>query len=577
MNIKIGGPAGAGIKSTGMIIGKTLNRLGLRVFEYSEYPSLIRGGNNTEQIYASNVAAYSQVSPVDILLALNKETVDLHLSELTDGAAIIYDGKVTKLATKDPKYRWLDVPMLQIARDLGNDIMQNNVGVGAIDQLLGVSMDIGRAIVRLEFKDKKLDVIDANLQALQAGYEYVAKRFPSETVHHVEVSASGSGCFINGSEAIGMGAIAAGIGLYAAYPMTPSSPILHFLAEHQYKYGYVVRQSEDEISAVNIVIGAMHNGVRAACGTSGGGFALMNETLALSGMTETPLVIVLAQRPGPATGLPTWTEQGDLQYAIRAAHGEFPKFVLAPGDPVEAFQTMADAFNLAERYQTVVIVLTDKYLGESSMTVPAASLFLSLSRLSLDRGAVLTQEELLKQQNYQRYEMTDTGISPRSFPGMQKGIFVANSDEHEYHGLVDESSQMRTIQVKKRLRKGEVASKQLPGPAIIGTKDAPITLITWGSSKLPAMSVIGGLSSGQQGKVNLLHFSYLWPLNIEAISAALLKLANKKTLMIEGNATGQFQSLLKEHFNFSPTGYLRRYDGRPIYPEQIISALGQLA
>lgn len=578
INIKIGGAAGAGIKSTGMIIGKTLNRLGFRVFEYSEYPSLIRGGHNSEQIYASTTAAYSQIEPVDILLALNKATIDLHISELRENATIIFDSKVTQPTQKDAKFHWLDVPMLQIARDRGNDIMQNNVGIGVVIKLLGITLDVPTAIIREEFKGKKQEVIDANITSLQAGHDYIDSGGASGPRPPELRSGAAGGdptVFLNGSEAIGMGAIASGIGLYAAYPMTPSSPILHFLVEHQQEFGYVVKQPEDEISAANIVIGAMHVGVRAACGTSGGGFALMNETLALSGMTETPMVVILAQRPGPATGLPTWTEQGELQYAIHAAHGEFPKFVLAPGDPIEAFQMMADAFNLAERYQTVVILLTDKYLGESSMSVPS-SLFPSPSPLSIDRGAVLTQEELSNTPDYQRYAVTENGISPRSFPGMQNGIFVANSDEHDYHGLASETQEMRLLQMDKRLRKGALASRQLPGPILIGSKEAPITVITWGSSKLPAMSAMDGLASGQQAKINILHFSYLWPLNTDAISKALESIKDKKTLIIEGNATGQFQSLLKEHFDFSPTSYLRRYDGRPIYPEQIIEKCQQL-
>lgn len=559
-----------------MIIGKTLNRLGLQVFEYSEYPSLIRGGHNSEQIYASASAVYSQVAPVDILLALNKETVDLHVSELKDGAAIIYDSKATQLSEKNPKFRWLDIPMLQIARGHGNDIMQNNVGIGAVCKLLGIPLDIPKAIITEEFKDKKREVIDANLTSLTSGYDYTMEKFAESINQNFKIYYNPSGrndyntFFLNGSEALGMGAIAAGIGLYAAYPMTPSSPILHFLSEHQREFGYVVRQPEDEISAANIVIGAMHNGVRAACATSGGGFALMNETLALSGMTETPLVVILAQRPGPATGLPTWTEQGELQYAIHAAHGEFPKFVLAPGDPVEAFQIMADAFNLAERYQTLVIVLTDKYLGESSMSIPS----LPFSQISIDRGAVVSRGELLQEPDYQRYKITETGVSPRSFPGMKNGIFVANSDEHEYHGFTDETSKMRITQVDKRLRKGASASTLLPGPQLIGPKDAAITVITWGSTKLPALQALS-MNNEQKtmNKINILHFSYIWPLNIDAIKASLLNLSSNKTLIVEGNATGQFQSLLKEHFGFTPTGYLRKYDGRPIYPEEIIQKL----
>ena len=471
--------------------------------------------------------------------------------------------------------------MLETAKKLGNPLLMNTVGVGAILKLAGLATETTVKILAEEFGRKGKDVVEANLNALRSGFEYIKDSPPGRVLQGESLRSWGQELLITGSEAMGLGAIAAGLGLYASYPMTPASPLLHFLAAHQDEFGYVVRQPEDEIAAANMVIGAMHAGVRAMCGTSGGGFALMNETLALAGMTETPMVIYLAQRPGPATGLPTWTEQGELQYSIHAGHGEFLRFVLAPGDPREAFLMAAEAFNLAERYQAPVIILGDKYLGESAMTVDG----LDLDSVSIDRGAILTERDLSKRKNFQRYELTDNGISPRSLPGMAGGIYTANSDEHEYHGSVDESSQMRVWQQGKRLKKLAAAAGKLPGPKLIGDPKAETTIITWGSTKMPALQAIEMIRSrGPVAKinlnrapplVNLLHFSYLWPMNQEAVNAALSNIGSR-TLIVENNATGQFESLLKSQVGFVPTGKLRKFDGRPIYPEEIINALERL-
>jgi len=475
-----------GVKSVGMTLAKTFSRLGLKVFEYSEYPSLIRGGHNTETIHVSDEAAYSQVGPVDILLALDKNTLDLDVAEVKNGGTIIFDSKFAAIQSRDNKYKWVDLPMLETAKKLGNPLLMNTVGVGAILKLAGLATETTVKILAEEFGRKGKDVVEANLNALRSGFEYIKDSPPGRVLQGESLRSWGQELLITGSEAMGLGAIAAGLGLYASYPMTPASPLLHFLAAHQDEFGYVVRQPEDEIAAANMVIGAMHAGVRAMCGTSGGGFALMNETLALAGMTETPMVIYLAQRPGPATGLPTWTEQGELMYAIHAGHGEFLRFVLVPGDPQEAFLLAAEALNLAERYQAPVIILGDKYLGESAMTVDG----LDLDSVSIDRGAILTERDLSKRKNFQRYELTDNGISPRSLPGMAGGIYTANSDEHEYHGSVDESSQMRVWQQGKRLKKEPAAAGKLPGPKLIGDPKAETTIITWGSTKMPALQAI---------------------------------------------------------------------------------------
>ncbi len=569
ISIKVGGPAGAGVKSVGQILAKTLQRLGFRVFEYPEYPSLIRGGHNTELIQASIEKKYSLTKPVDLLIALDDKTLSLDLSEVIPGGMVIFDSK-SDFKSNSPKIIFISIPLSEIALKLGNPLMANIVAVGAGLKVMGLSTEITSKLLADQFSKKGPDVVAANVKALEAGWNFVKDKALKPILNPVGNLKSLNGLMMNGNEALSLGAVSAGLGLYAAYPMTPSTPILHYLSAHQQEFGYIVRQAEDEISAVNMVIGAMHMGVRAMCGTSGGGFALMNESLALAGMTETPLVVILVQRPGPATGLPTWTEQGELQYAIHSGHGEFLRFVLAPGDNEEIFQMVFEAFNLAERYQTPAIIMLDKYLSESSMSC----INLSADKFTIDRGRISDPKKLKKIKNYQRYQLADDGISERSLPGMENGVFCANSDEHEYHGLVDESSSMRIWQVDKRLRKLETAVKFMPGPQFIGPKDAKITIISWGSGKLPACQVMA--TNNQQlttnNAINVLHFSYLWPMNVKAVSQALENCA-PNTLLIEQNATGQFQSLLKEQIGWEPAAILRKYDGRPFFAEEIVEKI----
>lgn len=574
ISIKVGGPAGAGVKSVGQILAKTLQRLGFYVFEYPEYPSLIRGGHNTELIQASIEKKYSLTKTVDVLIALDDKTLNLDLPEVIPGGMVIFDSKID-FKPDLPKITFISLPMSDMAAKLGNPLMANVVAVGAGLSAMGLNTEATAKLLTDQFLKKGQDVVSANIKALEAGWNFVKEKSVKPILNSPTGLKISNNLMMSGNEALSLGAISAGMGLYTAYPMTPSTPILHFLAAHQNEFGYIAIQAADEITAVNMVIGAMHMGVRSMCGTSGGGFALMNESLALSGITETPLVVILVQRPGPATGLPTWTEQGELQYAIHAAHGEFLRFVLAPGDNQEIFQMIFEAFNLAERYQTPAIIMLDKFLSESSMSCGN----LSADKFTIDRGKITDPAKLKKSKNYQRYQLADDGISERSLPGMVNGVFCANSDEHEYHGLVDESSSMRIWQVDKRLKKMDTASALMPGPTLIGPKDADITIVTWGSGKLAGMEAMRLMNrkqeTGNNEKINLLHFSYIWPMNVRAVSRAL-KNCGKSTLLIEQNATGQFQSLLKEQTGWEPAAYLRKYDGRPFYGEEIVEEISKL-
>ncbi len=370
---KIGGEAGFGIKSAGMMLAKIFMKTGYETFDYTEYPSLIRGGHNTYQVMVDILEVNSVTKSVDILVALNQETIDLHRDELSVDSVVIYDQDKIKNIRPQEHVNFLPIALTTIAKQSGSEVMRNVVALGATLAILQQPRNIADQVIRENFKNKGTEIVKNNLQALAAGYKEAKKIFHQDFMCQLPVVKKNNNILIASNEALALGAIANGLNFYAGYPMTPSSTILQYVAQVAEKTGIVVKHAEDEISVINMTLGAAHVGARAMTATSGGGFALMTEALGLAGITETPIVIVDCQRPGPATGLPTWTEQGDLQFVLRAAQGDFPRIVIAPGDTVEAFHIGAEALNLAEIYQTPVIVLLDKFISEGSSTVPEFS------------------------------------------------------------------------------------------------------------------------------------------------------------------------------------------------------------
>jgi 2-oxoglutarate ferredoxin oxidoreductase subunit alpha len=348
--------------------------------------------------------------------------------------------------------------------------------------------------------------------------------------------------------------------------MTPSSTILHTLADLSKQTGMIVRHAEDEIAVMNMCIGASFAGARAMCATSGGGFALMNEALGLAGITETPLVAVEVQRPGPATGLPTWHGQADLQFVLNSAQGEFPRVVIAPGDPEECFYLTSEAFNLADKFQTPVIVLSDKYLGESDFTVNK----FDESKLTIDRGELLSQKDLINFENYKRYKITPSGVSKRSVPGMRGGRHLANSDEHDEFGFTSEEAKNATDQMQKRMRKEEAIRKILPKPKLVGPKNADVTFVSWGSTKGAILEAIQLLS--KQGiKANFLQIKYIWPFQSREVETILK--SSKKLVLIEGNYNGQLGRLIAQETGIRIKNKILKYDGRPISADEIFQKI----
>ncbi len=563
---KIAGEAGFGIKSAGIMFGKIFMKAGYEIFDYVEYPSLIRGGHNTFQLIVGTHSVNSVTKGVDILVALNQNTVYSNITELVPGGVVIYDKDKVKLTAKY-KAQGIAIPLTTLAKQAGGELMRNVVAIGATLALVDQDLKIANQIVKNNFKRKGEKIVDNNLKALKLGFDFIKKNFKQDFLCCLPTLEAKNNILITANESLALGALAGGLNFYVAYPMTPSSSILHYLASVAQKLGIVVKHAEDEIGVINMALGASHAGARAMVGTSGGGFALMVESLGLTGLTETPLVIVNVQRGGPATGLPTWTEQADMQFMLRAAQGVFPRIVLAPGDAQEAFDLGAEALNLAETYQLPILILSDKLIAEGNSTVPA----FKTNHLKINRGKLLNQTQLNKIKGYKRYKVTNDGISPRALPGMKNGLFIANSDEHNEYGFSEEGSANRIAQVDKRQRKLDTFAKVLPEPIIYGNPKAKKTIVIWGSTKGVLLDAYTELKSRQQKKIKIMQLQYIWPFATDFVKQVLNK--SRKVLLVENNSNAQLGQLIAQETGIIIKDKLLKYDGRPFYREEIIKVL----
>lgn len=579
---KIGGEAGFGIATSGLIFSKIASRLGLNIFDFIEYPSLIRGGHNAYEVRVSDKKISHLKSTIDLLVCLNQETFRLHHHRLTPQSFVIYDPDEFNFQENFIK---VGVPFSKILKDLNSQtVMKNTIALGACLALLGSKLDPLYEIIESQFQKKGQEVINFNKKFALAGYQHIlnhSHQLINNWLSKNNADQSGNKLVLSGNDAFSLAAVMADCRFYAAYPMTPSSSVLTTLASWQTKTKMVVRHAEDEISVINTALGASFAGVRSAVGTSGGGFALMVETLSLAGITETPLVIFLAQRPGPATGMPTWTEQGDLLFAVNAGHGEFFKIVLAPGDQEEMIDLTLKAFNLADFYQTPVIILSDMFLSESHQTVEKTMIEKILNQYQIDRGKIIFK---LNQNNnpssaftaFPRYLDQPDGISLRLIPGYPNFYYQANSYEHKEDGHTTEESQERIIQVNKRNKKIiTYLEKDFAQPKIFGNLEASeLVFVSWGSNKgaiLEAQNILA-----EKGiKTAFLHFSYVYPLHKEKI-INLINDPKKKYLLIENNSWGQFGKLITQETEVVIQNKLLKYDGRPIHPEEIINFVHNL-
>ncbi len=567
----IGGEAGFGIMTTGAIFSRIASRMGYHVFDYVEYPSLIRGGHNAYEVHLSEEETGTLLPTVNLLVCLNEETYNRHKNKLTNSSMVIYDQEEFNIVEDHPK---ITVPFGKIITDLkGQTVMKNTIAIGAILAVLGADLVNLNQILEKQFAKKGESVVNFNKQFAEMGFNHVKTNFASLIKPLMIKKVSEEKLVLSGNESFSLGAAIADCRLYAAYPMTPSSSVLTTLAGWQKQTGMVVRHSEDEIAAINTAIGASFAGVRSAVGTSGGGFALMVESVSLAGITEIPLVIFIAQRPGPATGMPTWTEQGDLLFAIHAGHGEFPKIVMAPGDISEILTMTTDAFNLADIYQLPVIILSDMYFSESHRTLTKNFADSVISGYKINKGKTVEGSELIVHGSlYKRYQITEDGISPRLFPGTKGVYYQANSYEHTEDGHTTESSTARKEQVDKRNRKWQSFLKNhFKPPKVYGDLDKSDTVfVGWGSTKWPVMEAQRIL--GKRGiESAFIHFTYVFPLDSEKVVSVFKD--NKKYILIENNSQGQFGKLLRMETGIDIQEKILRYDGRMITPEDIINKL----
>jgi len=570
---KIGGEAGFGIMTTGLLFSKIASRLGYYILDYVEYPSLIRGGHNAYEVCVSDKEVTALKKNIDVLVCLNEETFHKHKNRLTSQSLVLYDKEEFDFTDNFNK---INVSLKKILTDLkGQAVMKNTIALGASLSILGGKIEVLLDLIAEQFKKKGDEIVRFNQQFAIAGYEEVKKNYSFLIKNFlIEKEEKQEKLVLSGNEAFSLGAVVSDCRLYAAYPMTPSSSVLHTLASWQEKTGMIVRHSEDEIAVINTALGASFAGVRAAVGTSGGGFSLMVESLSLAGVAEIPVVVFLAQRPGPATGMPTWTEQGDLLFAIFSGHGEFPKIVLAPGDQKEMIELTLKAFNLADIYQTPVIFVSDMYLSEGHKSVERDWVDKIVREYQIRRGKInLSQKENpQKLEIFLRYKVTEDGISEKILPGTAGYFYQENSYEHLEDGHTTEEAEPRKDQVEKRLRKWQTYLKNdFQLPKFYGNEKAEIVFISWGSTKGIVLEAQKRLK--EKGiETGFYHFNHIYPLDKEKVSQ-LLKKDNKRYLLVENNALGQFGKILAMEAGLDFEEKILRYDGRPITVEEIIEKI----
>ena len=570
ISILIGGEAGAGISAAGFSLGKVFMRGGLHVFGTVDYPSLIRGGHNFYMIRAGEAPVYNHWDRHELVVALDAHTIQRHWKELQPHGGIIYDSDEIPDDSPDlPKEveNLFPIPLKTLVKEVeGRPVVRNTVAVGAAIGILGYNIEILEEILREVFTDKGEKIVAMNVDAARAGYDYAQKHYGKKLPYQVPPSkkVQKERILLTGNEAVALGAIAAGCKFYAAYPMTPASPVLHFLIAQAERFGMVTIQAESEIAAINMAIGASYAGVRAMSGTSGGGFCLMTEAFSMAGMVETPLVVMLGQRTGPSTGLPTYTAQSDLRFAVHASHGEFPRVVIAPGDINECFEFTIDAFNLADEFQLPVILLTDKHLIESHTSTHP----FTLDDVKINRGKLLPMTPYSGEEPYLRHRLTDDGVSPRLIPGTPGALTHSDSAVHKESGFQGDKCSIATEMADKRYRKLPHLLKRLetlPRTRLHGPKKADVTLVGWGSTKGVALEALR-LFEHDGIKANFLQVIHMAPFPADAVQTAL---EGQNPILVEGNQTAQLGSLIKEHLCLDILKHVLRYDGRGFNPLQL--------
>jgi 2-oxoglutarate ferredoxin oxidoreductase subunit alpha len=573
--VAIGGAAGDGVASAGKTLALSMARQGLAVYSYNSYQSVIRGGHSYLRLRISAKKPLNQGDQVDILIALNQDTLDRHLQELAPGGVAIYNKVKVKPSYEAPKgVQMCPLPVPELTPVYKTlPVMQNTVAVGAATQLMGLQMGQLEGLLQQTFK-KKPQVVKDNVDAARAGWDYAAKNLKPISKQLKETNQKWALPEYS-NYVLAMGAALAGCKFYCAYPMSPATHILEWFANHGQQLGICVRQVEDEISVINMSIGASHCGVRSMCATSGGGFALMTEAIGMSAQIETPVVVVSVMRAGPSTGVPTKTEQGDLNQAFGASQGDYPRVIIAPLSVPDCFRAPALAFNLADRYQCPVIILTDLLTAEGTETVDPAEMNVDFE---IDRGELITEVNgQLNGEPYLRYKDTPSGISPRAVPGLPGYIFVATTDEHDEDGVIISDVYTDTVRrkkmVDKRDRKMETIFEHMPPLKLEGPANAEVTLVGWGSTWGVLVEAAERLN--KEGiTTNHLQFRIVLPLQAKQALEILGK--SKRIIMVENNKSGQFARHLRAETGINAHGHIRKYDGEPFEPKHVVAGVKEI-
>jgi 2-oxoglutarate ferredoxin oxidoreductase subunit alpha len=558
------------------VLAKAFKEAGQHIFVNHDFMSRIRGGNNFSQLRVAAKPLFAPREKSDILVSMDRESVKLHKPFLADKGIMILDRQKSGITDDDAAY--FDAPFYDMAKKAaggklsassaagGSELYANSAACGIIAGIARLDFLHIEGALKEVFRDKSADVIKINIDAARLGYDFAKNNFKSDIFAMKEGGPNGN-LLMNGNDAIALGAIRAGCKFYSAYPMSPSTSIMENIGRYAKDFGIIVEQAEDEIAAINMIIGASFAGVRSMCATSGGGFALMVEGLSLAGMLETPIVAVDAQRPAPATGFPTRTEQADLDFIIHAGHGEFARAVFSPGTAEEAFYLTVKAFNLAEKYQIPVIILTDQYLADSLRDIGA----FAMDKAKVERH-IISKEDSKKVANYKRYRLTGTGVSPMAVPSWIEDVIYADSDEHTEEGHITEDAHIRITMVEKRLyKKMELLSQEIEEPASRNIESADTILVGFGSTYGAMKEACDAIPGGKAGFV---HLSQVWPFPARHLAALLKK--GKNILTVENNAGAQLAGLMRRCTGIEADGSILKYDGRPFDIDFLVKRVSEV-
>jgi len=562
VSLVFGGAAGQGVQTIADAVVTVLKKGGYHVFACTEFMSRIRGGSNSTEVRVTSKKRRAYVRRIDFLFALNAEAVE-HLRERIDGKTLVFVEKEETEEEKDLPGHCIDTPFSKFAEEAGKPIYSNTVAVGVVLGIMDLTLDGFLDYLEEQFSAKGEEVVESNRKAARLGYRFGRETAEKEGIR-VEIDPDGSdgrgALLVDGNAAMGIGSVAAGCSFVSSYPMSPGTGLLTFLAGKSGEFDIIVDQAEDEIAAINAALGASYAGARSLVTTSGGGFALMEEGISLAGATETPVVVHIGQRPGPATGLPTRMEQSDLDLVLHAGHGDFSRVIFAPGSFAQAVEIMQRAFDLAERFQTTAFVLTDQYFLDSVASIEEADIV----RLPVERHIAETGEK------YRRYAFTDDGVSPRGVPGFGDGIVKVDSHEHDETGHLTENFHIRKRMVQKRLQRLDaLAGESLMPEFLGGDNGAKALVISWGSNRGVLEEA---LELSERDDIAGLHFSQLYPLN-----PGVRELLEGKTVhVLENNATGQFAELLRREFGCTVSGRILKATGEPFSVEEVVEALKEV-